>query len=144
MVVEWATELVDETQEDLKARLRLVAELSRSAMWELRHPIDGGQISRGEALGQVLESHGATFGSTDAVMAEFGANSAILRPLGRRCWKTTRRFCDSTVANWLPEIFLRVERTSREDFVHDASMLLRARKTGRGGEAHALAAAGHG
>ena len=76
LVVEQATELVDETQEDLKARLRLVAELSRSAMWELGHPIDGGQVFRGEELGQVLESHGATFGSTDDVVAEFGPNSA--------------------------------------------------------------------
>ena len=45
--VEGAMELVDESQEELKAKLRLVADLSRSAMWELRHPIDGGQIFRG-------------------------------------------------------------------------------------------------
>ena len=78
-MVEQATELVDETQEDVKARLRLVAELSRSAMWELRHLMDGGRIFRGEELGQVLESHGATFGSTDDVVAEFGPNSATFR-----------------------------------------------------------------
>ena len=56
--VEGAMELADESQEALKAKLRLVAELSRSAMWELRHPIDGGQIFRGEELGEVLEAHG--------------------------------------------------------------------------------------
>ena len=55
--VEQAMELVDDSQETLKARLRLVAELSRSAMWDLRHPIDGGQIFRGEELGEVLEAH---------------------------------------------------------------------------------------
>ena len=59
--VEGAMELVDESNEELKAKLRLVAELSRSAMWELRHPIDGGQIFRGEELGDVLEAHAATF-----------------------------------------------------------------------------------
>ena len=59
--VEGAMELADESQEALKAKLRLVAELSRSAMWELRHPIDGGQIFRGEELGEVLEAHAATF-----------------------------------------------------------------------------------
>ena len=68
--VERAMELADETQEELRARLRLVAELSRSAMWELRHPIDGGQIFRGEELGQVLEAHAATFTTITSVPAE--------------------------------------------------------------------------
>ena len=69
--VEGAMELADETQEELKAKLRLVAELSRSAMWELRHPIDGGQIFRGEELGEVLEAHAATFTVITSVPAEF-------------------------------------------------------------------------
>ena len=68
--VEQATELADETQEELKAKLRLVAELSRSAMWDLRHPIDGGQIFRGERLGEVLEAHAATFTVITSVPAE--------------------------------------------------------------------------
>ena len=68
--VEGAMELADETQEELKAKLRLVAELSRSAMWELRHPIDGGQIFRGEELGEVLEAHAATFTVITSVPAE--------------------------------------------------------------------------
>ena len=68
--VEGAMELADETQEELRAKLRLVAELSRSAMWELRHPIDGGQIFRGEALGDVLEAHAATFTVITSVPAE--------------------------------------------------------------------------
>ena len=59
--VEGAMELVDESNEALKAKLRLAADLSRSAMWELRHPIDGGQIFRGEELRDVLEAHAATF-----------------------------------------------------------------------------------
>ena len=69
--VEGAMELVDESNEELKAKLRLVAELSRSAMWELRHPIDGGQIFRGEELGDVLEAHAATFTVITSVPAEF-------------------------------------------------------------------------
>ena len=68
--VEQAMELVDDYQEALKARLRLVAELSRSAMWELRHPIDGGQIFRGEELGEVLEAHAGTFTVITSVPAE--------------------------------------------------------------------------
>ena len=73
--VEGAMELVDESREDskeaLKAKLRLVAELSRSAMWELRHPIDGGQLFRGEELGEVLAAHAATFTVITSVPAEF-------------------------------------------------------------------------
>ena len=68
--VEGALELVDESNGELKAKLRLVAELSRSAMWELRHPIDGGQIFRGEALGEVLEAHASTFTVITSVPAE--------------------------------------------------------------------------
>ena len=68
--VEQATEMVDESQEALMAKLRLVSDLSRSAMWELRHPIDGGQIFRGEELGEVLEAHAATFTIITSVPAE--------------------------------------------------------------------------
>ena len=68
--VEQAMELADESNEELKAKLRLVAELSRSAMWDLRHPIDGGQIFRGEELGEVLEAHAATFTVITSVPAE--------------------------------------------------------------------------
>ena len=68
--VDGALELVEESNEELKGKLRLVAELSRSAMWELRHPIDGGQIFRGEELGNVLEAHAATFTVITSVPAE--------------------------------------------------------------------------
>ena len=47
-----------------------MAELSRSAMWDLRHPIDGGQIFRGEELGEVLEAHAGTFTVITSVPAE--------------------------------------------------------------------------
>ena len=69
--VEGAMELVEETNEALLAKLRLAAELSRSAMWELRHPIDGGQLFRGEDLGEVLEAHAGTFTVITSVPAEF-------------------------------------------------------------------------
>ena len=69
--VEGALELADESNERQKEKLRQTAELSRSAMWELRHPIDGGQIFRGEELGEVLEAHAATFTVITSVPAEF-------------------------------------------------------------------------
>ena len=74
--IEGAMELVEESQEALKAKLRLAADLSRSAMWELRHPIDGGQIFRGEELGEVLEAHAATFTVITSVPAEFVQHGA--------------------------------------------------------------------
>ncbi len=69
--VEGAMDLVDESNKALLAKLRLAAELSRSAMWELRHPIDGGQIFRGEELGEVLEAHAGTFTVITSVQVEF-------------------------------------------------------------------------
>ena len=78
--VEQAMELADESREDSKeallAKLRLAADLSRSAMWELRHPIDGGQLFRGEELGDVLDAHAATFTVITSVPAEFGRHGA--------------------------------------------------------------------
>ena len=78
--VEQALALADESREDSKeallAKLRLAADLSRSAMWELRHPIDGGQLFRGEELGEVLEAHAATFTVITSVPAEFGRHGA--------------------------------------------------------------------
>ena len=74
--VEQATELVAESNKELRAKLALVADLSRSAMWDLRHPIDGGQIFRGEELGEVLEAHAATFTVITSVPAEFHRHGA--------------------------------------------------------------------
>ena len=58
----------------------MAAGLSRSAMWDLRHPIDGGRVFRGEELGQVLDAHAATFTVITSVPAEFtqrGAEPAL-------------------------------------------------------------------
>ena len=68
---EQATELVESHQRELAAKLALVSELSRAAMWDLRHPIDGGQLFRGEALHEVLDAHVSTFSVISSVHAEF-------------------------------------------------------------------------
>ena len=74
--VEGAMELADESNARLKEKLRQTAELSRSAMWELRHPIDGGQLFRGEDLGEVLEAHASTFTVITSVPTEFTQQGA--------------------------------------------------------------------
>ena len=65
-----ARELVGKSDEELVAALDAASELSRSAMWELRRPIDAGRIFEGRELGRVLGSHCATFERITAVPAE--------------------------------------------------------------------------
>ena len=63
--VETAIELAnarnDEGRDELIARLEAVHALSKSTMWELRHPIDAGPIFEGREFGRVLRSHASTF-----------------------------------------------------------------------------------
>ena len=61
--------LVGKSDEELVAALDATAALSRSAMWELRRPIDAGHIFEGRELGRVLWSHYATFERITAVPA---------------------------------------------------------------------------
>ena len=56
-----ARELAGDSNEDLVAALDATSALSRSAMWEMRGPIDAGHILEGRDLGRVLWSHCATF-----------------------------------------------------------------------------------
>ncbi len=64
-------ELADKSNRDLMSALEETSSLSRSAMWELRHPIEIGEIFDGMELGAVLESLVATFSSISSVPAEF-------------------------------------------------------------------------
>ncbi len=64
-------ELADTSNTELMSALEETASLSRSAMWELRHPIEIGDIFDGMELGGVLESLVATFSSISSVPAEF-------------------------------------------------------------------------
>ena len=65
-----ARELADKSNEELMAALDATSTLSRSAMWELRHPIDAGHIFEGRQLGAVLWSHCATFEKITGVPAK--------------------------------------------------------------------------
>ena len=56
-----ARELAGESNQELNAALDGASTLLRSAMWELRRPIDEGHIFEGRELQQVLWSHCATF-----------------------------------------------------------------------------------
>ena len=56
-----ARHLAGESNRELVAALDATSALSRSAMWEMRGPIDAGHIVEGRELGRVLWSHCATF-----------------------------------------------------------------------------------
>ena len=56
-----ARELAGDSNEELAAALDATAALSRSAMWEVRGPIDAGLILEERELGGVLWSHCLTF-----------------------------------------------------------------------------------
>ncbi len=60
-VIEMAKAQNDEGRDELIAKLEAVHALSKSTMWELRHPIDAGPIFEGSEFGRVLRSHASTF-----------------------------------------------------------------------------------
>ena len=69
-----ARELAGDSNEDLTAKLDATSLLSKTAIWELRHPIDMGRIFDGRELGWTLDSHVATFRSITSVSAELTQN----------------------------------------------------------------------
>ena len=68
--IDSAMELAHGSNRELESRLRSTAELSRSTMWDLRHPIEGGQIFQGKDLSRVLKSHVDTFTAITSVDTE--------------------------------------------------------------------------
>ena len=55
---------------DLAATLKATSRLSRSAIWELRHPIHMGGIYEGHTLTSALRSHAASFTNITSVTCE--------------------------------------------------------------------------
>ena len=68
--LETAIELADESNRELIAKLEATHALSKSTMWELRHPIDAGPIFEGRDLSQVLRSHASTFTTITSIPTE--------------------------------------------------------------------------
>ena len=68
--IETAIELADESNRELIAKLEATHALSKSTMWELRHPIDAGPIFEGRDLSRVLRSHASTFTTITSIPTE--------------------------------------------------------------------------
>ena len=89
MGIERAKELADRSNEDLMSTLEETSALSRSAMWEMRHPMEIGEIFEGMELGGVLESLAADLLDHLLHTRRPGASRASNRPCppqrGARC-----------------------------------------------------------
>ena len=59
--LEMALQLAERSDEKLRDNLRATLEINRSAMWDLRDPIDSSLISRGQGLERALVSHASNF-----------------------------------------------------------------------------------
>ena len=68
--IDGAMKLAGDSNPKLAERLAATASLARSAMWELRGPIDMGRIFEGRDLGRVLGAHTATFAKIASIPAE--------------------------------------------------------------------------
>ncbi len=72
--IETAIELAEaregEDRDELLAKLSATHALSKSTMWELRHPIDIGPIFEGRELSRALKSHVSTFATITSIPTE--------------------------------------------------------------------------
>ena len=68
--IELANARNDEDRDELIAKLEATHALSKSTMWELRHPIDAGPIFEGRELSRVLRSHASAFATITSIPAE--------------------------------------------------------------------------
>ena len=72
--IDAAKQVAGDTNEELTTRLEATSRLAKTAVWQLRHPIDMGRIFDGRDLGWTLDSHVATFRSITSVSAELTQN----------------------------------------------------------------------
>ena len=70
MGIDTAKTLAGDTNPELTAALESTAQLSRSTVWELRHPINLGVIYEGRELNRALRSHTSSFMSITSVETE--------------------------------------------------------------------------
>ena len=68
--IETARDLARKAGDELAARLDETYTLSRTALWELRHPIDSGRIFEGMGLGEALSSHAYSFTAITSLPVE--------------------------------------------------------------------------
>ena len=60
----------DDDRDELVDKLQAIYEVSKSTMWELRHPIDMGPMFEGRELSRALRSHASTFAALASIPTE--------------------------------------------------------------------------
>ena len=78
--IDAAKQVAGDSNEELTARLDATSRLSKTAIWQLRHPIDMGRIFEGRELGRTLDSHVSTFTAVTSVPA-FLTQTGVEPPL---------------------------------------------------------------
>ena len=68
--IDTARKLAGDSNPELTASLEATSDLSRSTIWDLRHPIGLGGIYEGRELGRALRSHATSFTNVTSVPAE--------------------------------------------------------------------------
>ena len=68
--IELTEDSKDKNRSELACKLKAMHSLSKSTMWELRHPIDAGAIFEGRELNRVLRSHASTFAAITSIPTE--------------------------------------------------------------------------
>ena len=68
--IDTARMLAGQSSEELNRTLAAASMLSKSIIWELRRPVEGGLIFEGNELGQTLRAHTERFGSIASVSVE--------------------------------------------------------------------------
>ena len=68
--IDTAKAQAEEGSPELAATLEATSRLSRSTIWDLRHPINMGSIYEGQELGSALRSHTTSFTNVTSVPAE--------------------------------------------------------------------------
>ena len=68
--IDTARAQVGDTNPEVAVTLEATSRLSRSAIWELRHPINMGVIYEGRALSSALRSHATSFTNVNSVSCE--------------------------------------------------------------------------
>ena len=99
--IDEAREVAGDSNEELASRLDATSRLSRTAVWQLRHPIDMGRIFDGRDLGWTLDSHVATFTSITSVEAELTQNG-VEPPLSTEARSKLFTIAHNALANALP------------------------------------------
>ena len=78
--IDAAKQVAGDANVELATRLDATSRLSKTAIWQLRHPMDLGRIFEGRGLGWTLDSHVATFRaitSMDAGMTQSGVEPPL-------------------------------------------------------------------